>query len=412
MSSLLIKNINILNPFDEEILNERNVLVKNDKIISIGVKNSDLYENTTVIDGEDKFLLPGFIDSHAHIMANGFHKEDTMKNPLALHFYDAIVNMRNTIDAGVTSLRDCGLADIGVKTAVSKKIFPSPKLNISIKPLAITGGHFDFYLNSGFDMELSYPGFPIGTCDGVEEVLKKTREVIRGRSDFIKVMASGGILSPNTSPHYPQFNLKELKTIVNEAKTNNLDVAAHCHSREGIRNCIAAGFKSIEHGTFIDKESAKLMAKNGIYLTPTLVVHHTLIKEGFPEWDRFADDKISKLKDVVKIQKENISMAYNEGVKLLMGSDCGVISHGRNLAELSYLCEIGMSPLEAIQAGTIEGAKLFNQENQLASIEAGKTADMILVDGNPIEDISILSNSNNIRMVIQDGLIVKDLLKV
>ena len=408
MPSLYIKNINIINPFDEEPLDERHVLIKDGRIESVHSEESTLYNNHIVIDGGDNYLLPGFIDSHAHLMANGFHKEDTMKNPLALHFYNAISNMKDTLDAGVTTVRDCGLADIGVKMAQQQKIFPSPRLNISIKPLAITGGHFDFYLNSGFDMELSYPGFPVGTCDGVEEVLKKTREVIRARADFIKIMASGGILSPNTSPEFSQFNLKELKTIVDEAKTNNLKVAAHCHSREGIEKCAKAGIKSIEHGTFIDKKTSQLLAKKRIYLTPTLIVHQTLIEEGFPVWDKFADDKVKKLKEVVKIQKENIATAYEEGVKFLMGSDCGVIDHGRNLGELKLLVDVGLSPLEAIQAGTIDGAKFFNQEAQLGSIEPGKIADVILVKENPIDNIASLADKNNILTVIQDGKVVKE----
>ena len=408
MPSLYIKNVNIINPFSEEPLDERHVLIKDGRIESLHAEESALYANHIVLDGEDNYLLPGFIDSHAHVMANGFHKEDTMKNPLALHFYNAIENMKATIDAGVTTVRDTGLADIGVKMAQERKIFPAPRLNISIKPLAITGGHFDFYLNSGFDMELAYPGFPIGTCDGVEEVLKKTREVIRARADFVKIMASGGILSPNTSPEFAQFNKKELKAIVSEAENYNLKVAAHCHSLEGIQRCAKAGIKSIEHGTFIDKKTSELLAKKRTYLTPTLIVHQTLIKEGFPVWDNFADDKVKKLKEVVKIQKENIETAYQCGVKFLMGSDCGVIDHGRNLGELKQLVDIGLSPLEAIQAGTIEGAKFFNQENDLGSIETGKIGDVILVKENPIDNIESLANNDNILAVIQDGKILKD----
>ena len=408
MSSIYIKNVNILNPFDEEVLDERHVLIKDGKIESLHENESRLYDNHIVIDGDDNYLLPGFIDSHAHIMANGFHKEDAMKNPLALHFYDALSNMKSTIDAGVTTVRDCGLADIGVKMAQEKRIFPSPRLNISVKPLAITGGHFDFYLNSGFDMEITYPGFPAGTCDGVEGVLKKTREVIRARADFIKIMASGGILSPNTSPEFSQFNNKELKTIVDEAKSNNLRVAAHCHSLEGIQKCAKAGIKSIEHGTFIDRKTAALLAKKRIYLTPTLIVHQTLIEEGFPVWDKFADGKVKKLKEVVKIQKENISMAYEEGVKFLMGSDCGVIDHGKNLGELKQLVDVGLSPIEAIQAGTIDGARFFHQQDVLGSIEPGKIADVILVKENPIDKIESLANNENILTVIQDGNIIKE----
>ena len=410
MPSLFIKNVNILNPFSDEILDERNVFIKGNKIDAIGVNETTLVGSYKVIDGQDSFLLPGFIDSHAHIMANGFHKAETMKNPLALHFYKALANMKATLDAGVTSIRGCGLADIGVKMAQESGMIHSPRLNISVQPLSITGGHFDFYLNSGFDMEITYPGFPSGVCDGVEGVLRKTRQVLRAQADFIKIMASGGVLSTYTTPDAPQFNSKELAAIVNEAKASNRKVVAHCHSLAGMNNCIKAGVKSIEHGTFIDRKTAQAIAKKRMYLTPTLVVHHTLMKEGFPSWDAFAKERHKKLEEVVKIQKENISIAYEEGVRFLMGSDCGVIEHGRNLGELQYLVEIGMEPIEAIEAGTIRGARFFNQDDRLGSIETGKLADLILVKGNPAEDISILADNDNVKKVISDGKLVKDMI--
>jgi imidazolonepropionase-like amidohydrolase len=221
-------------------------------------------------------------------------------------------------------------------------------------------------------------------------------------------MASGGVLSTYTSPDYPQFNSKELATIVNEAKANGLNVVAHCHSLKGMNNCIKAGVKSIEHGTFIDRKTAQSIAKKRIYLTPTLVVHHTLIEEGFPSWDNFAKERLKKLEEVVKIQKENISIAYEEGVRFLMGSDCGVIDHGRNLGELKYLVDIGMEPIEAIEAGTIRGARFFKQDDRLGSIEEGKLADLIMVKGNPVDDISILADNDNIKKVVLDGKLVKD----
>lgn len=404
----LIKNVNILNP-NKEILTNYNILIEKNKIIDISKDQITTKNNVNIVDGEDNYLLPGFIDSHVHLMGNGFHKEDNMINPLALHFYNIIANGKATIDGGVTSVRDCGGADIGVKTAQEKKLFLAPKMDISIAPLMCTGGHFDLFLNSGFDMEVTYPGFPKGRCDGVEEVLKKTREVKRAGADFIKVMASGGVISTNNTPSFPQFNKKELKTIVCEAKTNNLKVTAHCHSLKGINNCIDVGISTIEHGSFIDRKTSRKMVEKDIYLVPTLVVHNTALKEGFPIWDNYANEKHSKLKEIVKVQKENVAIAYEEGVAMLMGSDCGVIKHGYNLKELEYLVEIGMSENEAIASGTIEVAKYLNKGYKVGSIEKGKIADLILVNDNPLDDISVLADSNNILKVIQDGNIVKDI---
>ena len=311
-----------------------------------------------------------------------------------------------TINAGVTTIRDCGSADLSFKMAQQKKLFTAPKIHLSITPLVMTGGHFDLLLPSGWDMEIIYPGFPKGRCDGVEEVLKKTREVRRAGADFIKVMASGGVLTTNTSPEFAQFNKKELKTIVNEAKATNMKVSAHCHSLRGMNNCIDAGFSSIEHGTFIDRKTSQKMVKKNVSLVATLLVHQFLAKNGFPAWDSYAAEKTAKLKEIVKVHKENVSVAYEEGVNILMGTDSGVIPHGHNLEELIHLTDIGMSADEAIAAGTVNAAEFLGFDN-LGLVRKNYVADLILLNLNPLDDVSALSNNDNILKVIQDGLVVK-----
>ena len=401
----LIENVNVINPF-EEIKTHQNVLIENNLIKEIS-SSINANDNVNVIDGEDNYLLSGFIDCHTHIFAKGFHKEENMANPLGIHFYNAVPHSKQTINAGVTSIRDCGSADLSFKLAQQRKLFIAPKVHLSITPLVMTGGHFDLLLPSGFDMEIMYPGFPKGRCDGIEEVLKKTREVKRAGADFIKVMASGGVLTTNTSPEFAQFNKKELKTIVKEASANNMKVSAHCHSLKGMNNCIKAGFSSIEHGTFIDKKTSKRMVENDVSLVPTLLVHQFLYKNGFPAWDNYAQEKTQKLKEIVKVHKENIAVAYEEGVNILMGTDSGVIPHGHNLEELAHLVDIGMTPEEAIASGTIKAAKFLNQDN-LGLIKENYVADLILVNSNPLDDVSILSNNDNVLKVIQDGIEVKN----
>ncbi|MDO5859387.1 amidohydrolase family protein [Methanobrevibacter sp.] len=401
----LIQNVNVINPF-EEIKTGHNVLIEDNKIKEISSGKINSKENVTVIDGQDNYLLSGFIDCHSHIFAKGFHKEENMANPLGIHFYNAVPHALQTIDAGVTSIRDCGSADLSFKLAQQRKLFTAPKIYLSITPLVMTGGHFDLLLPSGFDMEIIYPGFPKGRCDGIEEVLKKTREIKRAGADFIKVMCSGGVLTTNTSPEFSQFNKKELKTIVNEACANDMKVSAHCHSLKGMKNCIDAGFSSIEHGTFIDKKTAQKMVKKNVSLVPTLLVHQFLYKNGFPAWDSYAKEKTEKLKEIVKVHKENISLAYDEGVNILMGTDSGVIPHGHNLEELTHLVDIGMSNDEAIASGTIKAAQYLNQDN-LGLIKENYIADLILVNSNPLDDVSVLSDNDNILNVFQDGEIVK-----
>lgn len=401
----LIENVNIINPL-EEMESSKNILIEDNIISEISSSKISTRENADIIDGEDKFLLPGFIDCHTHIFAKGFHKEENMANPLGIHFYNAVPHALQTINAGVTSIRDCGSADLSFKLAQQRKLFKAPKIYLSITPLVMTGGHFDLLLSSGWDMEIMYPGFPKGRCDGVEEVLKKTREVKRAGADFIKVMCSGGVLTTNTSPEFAQFNKKELKTIVHEAQANDLKVSAHCHSLKGMNNCIDSGFSSIEHGTFIDRKTAQKMVENNVSLVPTLLVHQFLYENGFPAWDNYAAEKTAKLKEIVKVHKENISAAYDEGVNILMGTDSGVIPHGHNLEELVHLTDIGMSPSQAIASGTVKAAEYLNQNN-LGLVKENYIADLILVNSNPLDDISVLSDNDNILTVIQDGVTVK-----
>ena len=401
----LIENVNIVNPF-EDVKTHQNVLIEDNLIKEISSSKINAKDNVNVIDGEDNYLLSGFIDCHTHIFAKGFHKEENMANPLGLHFYNAVPHSLQTINAGVTSIRDCGSADLSFKLAQERKLFKAPKIYLSITPLVMTGGHFDLLLPSGFDMEIMYPGFPKGRCDGIEEVLKKTREVKRAGADFIKVMCSGGVLTTNTSPEFAQFNKKELKTIVKEASANDMKVSAHCHSLKGMNNCIDAGFSSIEHGTFIDKKTAQRMVEKKVSLVPTLLVHQFLYEHGFPAWDNYALEKTEKLKEIVKVHKENISVAYDEGVNILMGTDSGVIPHGHNLEELIHLTDIGMSPDEAIASGTVNAAQYLGHDN-LGLVKENYVADLILVNSNPLDDVSVLSVNDNILHVLQDGDVLK-----
>ena len=400
----LIENVNIINPH-EDIATSSNVLIKDNLIKEIS--SSRIRADAEVIDGEDNYLLPGFIDCHTHIFAKGFHKEENMANPLGIHFYNAVPHALQTINAGVTTIRDCGSADLSFKLAQKKKLFTAPKIHLSITPLVMTGGHFDLFLPSGWDMEIIYPGFPKGRCDGSYEVLKKTREVKRAGADFIKVMASGGVLTTNSSPEFAQFTVEELETIVKEADANDMKVSAHCHSLRGMNNCIDAGLSSIEHGTFIDRQTSKRMAENNVNLVPTLLVHQFLYKNGFPPWDNFAAEKTAKLKEIVKVHKENISVAYEEGVNILMGTDSGVIPHGHNLEELTHLVDIGMSENEAIASGTVKAAEFLGFDN-LGLVKNNYVADLILVNSNPLDDVGVLSDNDNILKVIQDGECVKN----
>jgi imidazolonepropionase-like amidohydrolase len=409
MTYFLIHNGTLMDGTGKPPVNDAVILIKDDVIEYVGAEDSLNLPNVKIkeMDVDGKFLLPGFIDSHLHLMANGFRMEDTMYNPLSLFFYNGVENMRRTVCAGVTTVRDGGLADFGVKMAVEKGLITGPRMQISITPLSITGGHFDFWLKSGFDMKISYPGYPDSICDGAGEVRRKVREIMRAGAEVIKVMVTGGVMSANDSPEHPQFSPEELKVIVEEARTRGLRTMAHAHGTEGIKNAVEAGIDSIEHGTYLDEETIEMILERDVYLVPTLTAqkHNKIQAESgyIPQYS--VEDAIR----VFDIHRENMKKAHKAGVKMVMGTDCGVAEHGTNLQELGLLCEIGMTPMEAIMSGTKVAAERLGWQDKIGTLEAGKLADIVISKTDPLSDINSLGNPDNIEVVIKGGKLLKDL---
>jgi imidazolonepropionase-like amidohydrolase len=339
-------------------------------------------------------------------MANGFRMEENMSSPLSLYFYRGAENMMLTLMAGVTTVRDAGLADIGAKIAVEKSKIVGPRLFISVMPLSISGGHFDFHLNSGFDMRISYPGLPLSVCDGPGEVRKRVREVLRAEADVIKVMVTGGVISANDAPEHPQFTIEELEIIVEEANYQNKTVMAHAHGAEGIKNALKSGVKSIEHGTYLDDEGIDLILEKEAYLSPTLMAIEYLKESG--ENNSLPSFSTDKAAQIVETRTKNLKKAFEAGISIVMGTDSGVHPHGKNLHELELLCDMGMDPMDAILAGTLHAAECIGVEEDLGSLEAGKLADVVISRVNPLNSIGGLGDPNNIVMVMKDGVIYKN----
>ncbi len=412
MSYTLINNGTLINGTGGTPIKNAAVLIEDDIIVAVGPEGSIKIPDTTVytLDAKGGFILPGFIDAHVHLMTESFGREETIYTPLSLYFYNAIERMERTLNAGVTTVRDAGLADVGIKLAVEKGIIIGPRMQISISPLSITGGHFDFMLNSGFDIKPMYPGYPDGIADGPEEVRKTVRKIMRAGAGVIKVMVTGGIISANDHPEYPQFTPEELDVIVEEARYRKLQVFAHAHGKQGLINAVKAGMNSIEHGTCIDDECIGLMLSKGTYLVPTLIAMKINKKRALdetsdiPDWSR--DDSIR----MEGIHENNMKKAYNAGVKIVMGTDSGVVPHGRNLEELGYLVDIGMDPMEAIIAGTKMAAESLGWEDKIGTLEENKLADLVISKDDPLKDIKSLGNPDNILMVMKDGKIVKNLI--
>lgn len=410
MEYTLIRNGTLIDGTGKEPVNNATVLIKDNTIEYAGIEDSLRLPKTKIriIDAKDGYLLPGFIDNHVHLMVNGFKFEDNMYNPLSFHFYRAVENMRLTIQAGVTTIRDAGLADYGVKLAVEKGFITGPRMQISVTPLSITGGHFDYYLKSGFDMKTSYPGYPDSICDGVSEVRRKVREVLRAGADVVKVMTTGGVISANDRPEFSQFTIDELKVIVEEAGYRNIKTMAHAHGLNGIINALKAGVHSIEHGTYLDKRAIKLMLEKGTYLVPTLITMK--INKESAESGSMPDYGVEDALRVYNIHRKNIKKAHDAGVTIVMGTDSGVIEHGINLQELALLCDIGMKPMEAILSGTKIASECLGWQDKIGTIESGKLADIIITKADPLKNIESLGDSNNIKLVIKNGDVVKNTL--
>lgn len=404
---MILKNINLIDGTGKEVQQGVDIKIDHNVIAEIG-KN---LTGDNIIEGNGQYLLPGMIDSHVHVMLEMEPLENRLSTPFSYNFYKAIDHLKRTVDAGVTTVRDALGADLGIKEAVNDGIILGPRLQISVNALTITGGHGDSYTKSGIHLPLlqdNYPGMPNGLCDGVNEVRKKAREMLRAGADVLKVHATGGVTSATDHPDYTQFSLEELKVIVEEAQfRNNRKVMAHAQGLQGVKQCIEAGIHSIEHGIYLDDESVKLMKEKEMYLVPTLLAPLSVIE--FAAELGMSENSINKSKQVMQDHIDSFKKAHQAGVKIAMGTDAGVFKHGTNLRELELMVEHGMTEMEAIIASTKTAAECLGYDDELGTIEVGKKADFILLDQNPLEDIAVLRDPQKIKVVSIDGKIVKDI---
>jgi imidazolonepropionase-like amidohydrolase len=372
------------------------VVVEGDRIAAAGpAAQISIPANAEIVDASDRTVMPGLIDCHVHITVNSWSLEERLFTPRAVMYYQAAENLRKMLRAGFTTTRDAGSADVGIRQALEMNLIPGPQLVLS-GTVGMTGGVLDRRYPSGaqiVDEEVWR------TCDGVEALRKCVRRVLSDGVDFIKTFSTGSVGSPMGHPLVSEWTPAELAVIVEEAERAGAGVMVHGEGAEGIKNALRAGVTSIEHGYVLDAEAIDLFLATGTYLVPTLHI------KGRPT---LGLNRVSARKktELLEAQAGCFRRACEAGVKVALGSDAfWADMHGTNAVELSLLMEEGgLSAMEAIVAGTRHAAEACLLGDEVGTLEPGKRADLLLVDGDPLDDIHVLQEPERITVYQRGSL--------
>lgn len=356
------------------------IAVEDGRIVDVGAG----LDGDEVVDAAGRTILPGFFDCHVHVIFDTIDTWKYINRPFSYNFYIAAKNLEATLAAGITSIRDAGGADLGIKEAVENGLIPGPRMQISLTMLSQTGGHGDDWLPSGVRLLAPYPGIPDQIVDGPDEMRRKVRELHRMGADVVKVATSGGVLSPRDNPAHAHFRPAELDVLVEEATAAGMFVMAHAQAADGIKNAVRAGIRSIEHGIFLDDEGIELMKARGTWLVPTLVAPRGVL-EAADAGAAIPEPILDKARAVMAHHTDAVRRAIEAGVRIAMGTDSGVGPHGSNLRELGLMAELGMAPSAVLEATTRSAAQLLGVDAERGTIEPGKLADLVLVEGDPYE---------------------------
>jgi len=369
-------------------------------ITSVAPAGSSLPAGT--IDLARATCLPGLIDVHTHLTSD---PTDNGYAGLGISIPRSAVtgakNARLTLFAGFTTDRNVGapgFSDVAVRDGINAGEIPGPRMFVSGPPLGITGGHCDDNL-----LPAEFHHVAEGVADGPWAARAKVREVVKYGADVIKICASGGVLSKGDQPGTPQYTLEEMTAIAEEAHKLGRKVAAHAHGTQSIKDAIRAGIDSVEHSSLIDDEGIALAKQHGTFLVFDIYNDDYILQEGAKAG--MLPESIEKEKKIGRLQRENFRKAFNAGAKIAFGTDSGVYPHGDNAKQFSKMVEWGMKPIDAIQAATLTAADLIGLSGKAGSLETGFYADLIAVDGNPLENVPVLQN---VKFVMKGGVVARN----
>lgn len=386
------------------VLEDAVLIIEGTKIKDVQKNNGHLPNGAEIIDMKGYTVLPGMIDAHMHLGGNGEPNRELamLKELLPMTTLKAYVNVQADLMAGFTTVRsmgDRGFLDISLKKAIESGLVEGPRMKVSGQAISMTGGHGDRWLAP----EVSVNGYGV-IADGPDEVRKAARYQLKMGADFVKLMATGGVMSEGDEPGSPQLTEEEMRAATEEAHKVGKKAAAHAQGTQGIKNAIRAGIDSIEHGIFLDDEAIQMMKDKGVFLVATLVAPYNIKKygreAGIPE------HAVRKTEEIISYHMDSFSRAYKAGVKIAMGTDAATPfnKHGENAQELVLMVENGVKPMDAIMAATKWGSQLLGMEEIVGTLEPGKEADVIAVDGDPLKDISFLKD---VKFVMKAGKIYK-----
>ena len=398
--NLILVPENILDVRSGKLIKAK-VYIEDGIIKSISQDEED-FKTAKIIELSGITLMPGLMDAHVHLIGNNeLHGYQSMSESSQMATIYGVKNAKNTLLAGFTTVRNVGaghFADVALRDAIKQGVVIGPTMLVSGPSLSISGGHGD---NNLLPFSSDNHSHKHNIVDNPWDARKAVRINRKYGADLIKFTATGGVMSKNTDVNAKQFTYDEMKALVDEAHSHGMKVAAHAHGLKGIKVAIMAGVDSIEHSSYIDKDTIQLAIDKGTYLSMDIYVSDYILGEGSKKG--ILEESLAKERKVGKLQRENFKAANSMGANMVFGTDAGIYPHGDNAKQFKYMVQWGMTPLEAIQAATINTAQLFGI-NKVGELKTGYKADIIGVKGNPLDDISILEK---VIFVMKDGELIK-----